>query len=228
MKCINKLLIFILLIVTIVVMCLAERIDDVYFTATQTVTGVWIVLAAFYGLFTWKKQLLATKQTTLIERFSIEIFTYVKNMDPVILYYEMIKDIFNSTVELYPTKNKYEVFIEYVEKSGARDAERLNEFLSVVDNTISKIKTLDLEAQSLGLSNYNECRQHISNLIWVHSHIKSYTKFLAGSWYWENPNIRETVEKYINKDANEICNIKKNSFDKIIEYLQKNYKAIIN
>jgi hypothetical protein len=80
----------------------------------------------------------------------------------------------------------------------------------------------------LGFRNYNECRDACELITWQYDRIQAFSQVIGETTlYWENPEVKDTVDKVLSIEAKNIEIYLQEQNIKLLEFVRTNYGAIL-
>ena len=196
----------------------------------QALVSIWIAIVATLALWTWKHQSKAQRQTDFLDTLTDSVHDFIILMAAPIAFVKFTKMAIKCHVDPAQVDTRLSTpgAIAYIERKGKDASKQLGELLDNIRPVLSKIRTLVAKGQVLGFRNYNECRDSCYLITWQYDRIQAFSQVIGETTlYWENPEVKETVDKVLSIEAEDIEIYLQEQNIKLLEFVRTNYGAIL-
>lgn len=196
----------------------------------QALVSIWIAIVATLALWTWKHQYKAQRQTDFLDALTDSIHDFIIRMAAPIAFVEFTKMAIKCHADPAQVDMRLSTpgAIPYIERKGKDASKQLGELLDNIRPVLSKIRTLVAKGQVLGFRNYNECRDACELITWQYDRIQAFSQVIGETTlYWENPEVKDTVDKVLSIEAKNIEIYLQEQNIKLLEFVRTNYGAIL-
>ena len=195
----------------------------------KVIVSIWVATVATIALKTWKRQSKAQKQIDFMDAITDSVHEFIDSLAAPI---EMVNYI-KLGVESYKDMPNIDTDIEnpealaYIQKRGKEDSKRLYEYLKACSPSLTRIRSLSVKGQVLGLKNYKDCYNACRMLTWQHDRIQALC-YMIGSenLYWKNPKVQESLSKVLLLDSEEIKKGIEEQHVNFLAFVKENYEKI--
>lgn len=173
----------------------------------KCILSIWVAAVATLALKTWKRQSKAQKQIDFIDDLTDSVHEFIDSLSGPIEMVKYIKIGIESYTGMPCLDNEIDNpnAVAYIQKRGMEDSKRLSEYLKLCGHTLTRIRSLSVKGQVLGLKNYSDCYNACSMLTRQHDRIQALCYMIGSdSWYWKNPKVQDSLSKVIQLDPDEI------------------------
>ena len=194
----------------------------------QSIAVIWTACIATYALHTWKRQSKANLKIRFLDELTESIHEFILQSDPSIQMLQFVRIGMESyTLGSESDEITREGVIEYINKRGKEDSQRLFEHLSKCNNSISRINSLSAKGQIFNLINYTKCTEACKNLTALYNQIQAIASIINGeSTNWENELANNVLQKLMVFDHKKIYEQIGLQNVKYLEFVKDNFKHI--
>jgi len=190
----------------------------------------WIIaIAAFYGLFIWKKKFFYERKISIIDDFHDTVNDFILKIRSSLQILEMMQSSIsiyedNFQKDAHRQKSFTSGLEEFIEKLGKSYSVQLNNRL--IDLPIQHIYTLStkicafnkIRDSCLALNCYNQ-------LEWFYDSVqKTANKLDMKALNYENPEVVEQMNQLTELNANELKKSLERAEQLMLEFVRKNYE----
>jgi hypothetical protein len=117
--------------------------------------------------------------------------------------------------------------IAFIEKDGERVGKRLLETLVTTRSSVIKLRSLAAKGQVFNFKDYGICQNAVGLLTWHFDRMEGFAAYIStSSWYWENPEVIESLKKITSIDAGEVRTGVQDAHAGLLEFGRATYKRI--
>lgn len=177
-------------------------------TALTAIATIYIAIAAFRALNTWKYQTRAQIHMQFMDELTNIVHEYIQAMQAPTQKLEFVKigiQAYSETPSLKGKDSKNVGVISYIEKNGKADQVKLIEYLDKVRPMKSRMISLATKGQALGFKNYKQCYDACIMLAWSYGQIEAFAGLIGSTGLnWENQEVQQMLDKVMTIDTEAI------------------------
>ena len=193
------------------------------------IVSIWVAIVATLALKTWKRQSKAQKEIDFMDEIANAVHEFIDSMAAPTEMAKYIKigiESYAGSPHLDPEIENAEAVV-YIQRQGKEDSKRLYEYLKPCSPSLTKIRSLSVKGQVLGLKNYKDCHNACSMLTWQHDRIQALCYIIGSdSLNWRNPEVQESLSKVIQLDPEEIKKEIEEQNLRFLTFVKENYERI--
>jgi hypothetical protein len=195
----------------------------------QSVSSIFVAFIAWLALSTWKQQSKAQKKSEFMDELTDTVHEFISLLSvptQMVKYIKIAIECHEQVSSIDPHIKNPGV-IEYIKKYGKQDSKRFREFLEPCERPLTKINSLITKGQVFGFSDYNSCLESCKMITWQYDRMQALC-FMIGneSANWENPEIKETLDKVVALKESDIKEVIAEFNSKFLTFVKKNYEII--
>jgi hypothetical protein len=195
----------------------------------KAMAPVATAIIAFFALKNWKRQDKAKRQADFLDQFTEAVHDFIGAMPTPVTRVEMIKIGMQSHIPMEPKNSDPAVAgaIEYIERRGNEDANRLFEALNATRPAATRVRALTTKGNVFKFRDYDKCEKASAKLVWQFDIMEALAAFIGNpSWYWQNDEIIGHLKKLMVIDPNDIRQQFGINNSEIIAYVGETYSHI--
>lgn len=188
----------------------------------KMIPSIITAFIAYLALRKWKAQDKAKIEVKFLDELLDATHTYISELSKPMGFMQLIK----IGLESYKSINE-KGFVNYIEKNGKDESQRLFELLKNVEPSLVKLLSLSAKGQIFNFNNYFECENAIRILVLNFERIQSFASIVGStSFNWDNVKASEIANKTLEVDPEEIKKIINEKNVVIIKFVGEAYKRI--
>jgi len=192
----------------------------------QSSTSIALVLIAYVGLTSWKRQHKSQKATNLLDELTDSIHDFVQSISIPIQRLRFIHiriDCYQFNTDL----NKelaYPEAISFIEKEGREVAAELIASLQPCENTVHKIRSLVVKGQVFNIKDFNECQNACNLITWQYDRLQVVYAILSDqNMNWQHPEVIKHVGNLLDITSEDIENYLKENQVEFLKFVKEAY-----
>lgn len=193
----------------------------------KAIAPVITAIIAFLALRNWKRQDKTKRQADFLDQFTEAVHDFVGAMPTPVTIVQLVKIGMQTHIPRGAPKNSDPVVagaIEYVERRGAEDGERLFEALEAARPAATRIRALTTKGKVFRFRDYGKCENASAKLVWQFDTMEALAAFINNpNWYWQNDEIIAQLRRLMAVDPDDIRQQFGISNSEIIDYVGKTY-----
>jgi len=136
----------------------------------KCIVSIWVAAVATFALKTWKRQSRAQKQIDFMDDLTNSVHEFIVSLAGAIEMVRYVKIRIESHAGMPDLDTEIEnpEAVAYIQRRGKEDSKRLFEYLKSYSPALTRIRSLSVKGQVLGLKNYKDCYNACSMLTWQH------------------------------------------------------------
>ena len=176
----------------------------------QGVAGIWIAIIATIALNTWRRQIKAQKHIDFIDELTDTIHAFILSMSAPVSSLEFAKIGIDSYAGIHDEHDESEDIknpgaVAFIKKRGKSTREDIREHLDAVRPILSKMKSLVVKGQVLGIKNYSKCQNACSMLEWSYNQIEAFSSIIGDPHLnWNHPDVQQVLDRVLSIDPERI------------------------
>jgi len=199
--------------------------------AIKTAAPVATAVIAFMALRNWKRQDKAKREAEFIDGLVEAAHAYIADLPAPIKIVEMAKIGMASHAPTWEAGEAPEIAVKgaiaFIEKDGERVGKRLLEALATPRSSVITLRSLAAKGQVFNFADYGKCQDAVKMLTWHFDRMEGFGAYIStSSWYWDNPEVRESLKRIMSIDADELRAGVQDSHVALIEFARATYKRI--
>jgi hypothetical protein len=190
-------------------------------------TGIWTAVIATKALQTWRKQSRAAIQTKLLDDLIEAAHEFIDLMNAPIAMAEFV--MVSIIAHEPPDKpgDRFAGALEYIKKRGADDSKRLLAHIDKCRDSHKRLTSLNVKGQVLLIDNYNQGFNSVTMIAHQMGMLEALAMMIDYQFLnWDNPVVRDTLEKIIAIDVNAIKNALQRSHIVLLAFATGAYARI--
>ena len=197
----------------------------------KTAAPVVTAIIAFMALRNWQRQDKAKREAEFLDALVEAAHAYIADLPAPITVVEMAKIGMASHAPTWEPGDASEIAVKgaiaFIEKDGERVGKRLLETLAITRSSVIKLRSLAAKGQVFNFTDYGKCQDAVRLLTWHFDRMEGFGAFISSaSWYWANPEVRESLKRIMSIDAGEVRAGVQDSHVALIEFGRTSYKRI--
>ena len=196
-----------------------------------TLAPVATAVIAFTALQNWQRQDRAKREAEFLDVLVEAAHAYIADLPSPITILEMAKIGMQSHAPTWEDGDEADIAIRgaiaFIEKDGERIGKRLLEALATTRASVVKLRSLTTKGQIFTFKNYEECQKSTAMLTWHFDRMEGFAAYIStSSWYWENPEVRESLKRIMSIYAAGTRTGVQDSHVALLEFARFTYKRI--
>lgn len=199
----------------------------------QSITGLGTFIIASVALTSWRRQLRSQAVTKLLDQLTDSIHEFVQSISPAVQLLSFVRIGIESKKFNRNLNNdlKYPLAVAYIEEEGRESADRLMALLKNAEQPVHRIRSLLVKGQVLKISNYHECQNACSMIVWQFDRLQAVFSIQGSqNMNWENPKVIESLGSMLEITPDDIHQHINENQKKYLVFLKdiytKEYKSI--
>jgi hypothetical protein len=173
--------------------CIMAKIE--WASTISAIASIFTAFVAWKALDIWRKQKKANLSTDLLDALTDEFHELIFALNPPLEFLNFVNISIQSHQEL---SGEYDGAVKYIENNGAKDSEKLNEYLLPCQQHVAKIRSLSAKGQVLGLKNYSRCTSACDSLCKKYDQLMALRVLLAmRGTNWNNAIAKKSLESVL-------------------------------
>lgn len=199
--------------------------------AIKTAAPVATAIIAFTALRNWQRQDRAKREAEFLDALVEAAHAYITDLPTPITVVEMAKIGMASHAPTWEPGEESEIAVKgaiaFIGKDGERVGKRLLEALATTRPSVTKLRSLTAKGQVFNFRDYTKCRNAVAILTWHFDRMEGFAAFIrSSSWYWENPEVIESLKGVMSIDAGELRKGVQENHVALLEFARVTYKRI--
>lgn len=199
--------------------------------AVKTAAPVATAIIAFTALRNWQRQDKAKREAEFLDVLVEAANGYIADLPAPIQVLEIAKIGIASHAPTWQPGEEAAIAVKsaiaFIEKDGERVGKRLLEALATTRSSVIKLRSLAAKGQVFNFKNYEKCQNAVRLLTWQFDRMEGFAAYISmSSWYWENPEVIETLKRIMSIDAGEVRRGVQDSHAALLEFGRASYKQI--
>ncbi len=208
-----------------------ETLTNYLSSMLTAVASICVAVIAYYALRTWKYQTRAEKHIQFMDGLTDTVHEYIQAMEAPIetlKYIEIFIEAHSETASLQHEDAKHAGVISYIVNHGKADQPRLIEYLDKVRPIMSRMESLAVKGQVMGLKNYRQCYNACTMLAWSYRQIEVVAGLIGSAHLnWANETVQKMLDKVMTIKSHSIReNIEKHN-GIFLEFVKQNYQSLL-
>lgn len=197
----------------------------------KAISPVATAVIAFTALRNWQRQDKAKREAEFLDALVEAAHAYIADLPAPITVVEMAKAGMASHAPTWEVGEETEIAVKgaiaFIEKDGERVGKRLLEALATTRLSVIKLTSQATKGQVFNFTDYEKCQNAVRLLTWHFDRMESFAAYIStSSWYWENPEVRESLKRIMSIDAGEMQAGVQDSHAALLEFARVTYKRI--
>jgi hypothetical protein len=197
----------------------------------KTLAPVATAVIAFKALRNWQRQDKAKREVEFLDTLLEATHAYIADLPAPITIVEMAKIGMASHAPTWESGDESDIAVKggiaFIEKDGERVGKRLLEALMTTRSSVIKLRSLAAKGLVFNFAHYEKCQDAVRLLTWHFDRMEGFAAYIStSSWYWENPEVRESLKRIMSIDAEELRAGVQDSHVALIEFGRTAYKRI--
>jgi hypothetical protein len=199
--------------------------------AVKTAAPVATAIIAFVALRNWQKQDKAKREAEFIDALVEAAHAYIADLPGPIQVLEIAKIGMASHAPTWQPGEDADIAVKgailFIEKDGERVGKRLLEALVTARSSVIKLRSLAAKGQVFNFNSYENCQNAVRLLTWHFDRMEGFAAYIStSSWYWENPEVIESLKEIMSIDGGEVRRGIQDSYVALLEFARATYKRI--
>lgn len=197
----------------------------------KTAASVATAVIAYSALRNWQRQDRAKRETEFLDQIIDAAHQHIVDMQRPVELARMAKIGMSSHIRNREPGDEADIVsagaIAYIAKRGEQDGKRLKEALGAVETSVVTLKSLAVKGQVFKFDEYQKCYEAVVKLTWHFGRLHAFTSMIESpTWNWENPEVRDLLEKVMTIEPDEIMLDLRVNNATIIEFARDTYTRI--
>lgn len=165
--------------------------------AIQGGAAVWVAGVSTLALRTWRTQLRAQKYIEFTEAITNAAHEYILLMRDPVSHLEMARIAINSNQPFDTAESSMpqrQALVRFIEREGMERSQLIWASLAEVKPVLSRLQSLSIKGQALGIASYDRCMNACRMLEWSYNQIEAFCAVIRSPYMnWDHPEVQKNL-----------------------------------
>ena len=165
--------------------------------ALQGVAAVWVAVVSTIALRTWRTQLRAQKYIEFIEAITNTVHEYILLMRDPVTHLDMARISISSRqrADTESSALQSQALVDFIEREGRERSQVIWDSLALVKPVLSRLQSLSVKGQALGMVGYERCFNACRMLEWSYNQLEAFCAIIRSPHMnWEHPEVQKNLK----------------------------------